>query len=441
MTRGLAQPRMTSGPEAARARWATVALAALGALALLAAAPPGARAQGTGDIPNWPELLPPNPNNTTIKVSPGFRMCRSGSLRCPQRVILEMYERWRPLSHSCDHGAVFALTYLRTTEEFVRATTVEPTFFDDPPWVNQEDAIFAELYFRAADRYKGGRPVPEAWRVGFDAEGSSDLTGVGDLLLGMNAHINRDLAHTLAAVGLVRPGGGSRKNDHDRVNHFLNNLADPLQEELGARYDPYFTNTDGGPSPFDEIGLLQLVRGFRQNAWDNAEDIVNATSDAQRQQTYANIETQATVGAHGIVATNTIPGYGATRDAWCAEHNPPSLRVRANGRRVPVLQRNRVRVRVYADGPARLRLSARIAPAGGKPVARLRAKRVRFDAQGRRRVALPLTSKARRALASLRRPEVRVALRAPYGLRLRDRHALAGRRAGPTSSHHMARAR
>jgi hypothetical protein len=29
-----------------------------------------------------------------------------------------MYHRWEPLDQSCDHRAVFALTYLRTTEEF-----------------------------------------------------------------------------------------------------------------------------------------------------------------------------------------------------------------------------------------------------------------------------------------------------------------------------------
>ena len=198
-----------------------------------------------------------------------------------------MYERWRPLSQACDHRAVFALTYLRTTEEYLRTVTAEPTFFDDGPWVAHEDAVFAQFYFNADDAERAGEPIPQAWRIAFDAARSPDVTGIGDLLLGMNAHINRDLAYTLASVGLVTPAGATRKTDHDRVNFFLNNIADPLQNELGERYDPFFTTTDAGPSPLDEIGVLQTVRGFRQAAWQNAENLVNASSERAAQQAAA----------------------------------------------------------------------------------------------------------------------------------------------------------
>jgi hypothetical protein len=37
------------------------------------------------------------------------------------------------------------------------------------------------------------------------------VTGSGDLLLGISAHVNRDLPFVLASLGLVAPDGTSRK--------------------------------------------------------------------------------------------------------------------------------------------------------------------------------------------------------------------------------------
>ena len=408
--------------------------AAVAAFAALALMPAGALAQGAGDVPNFPELLPANPANSAATVSPGFDVCASGDPRCPEEVILEMYERWRPLSQTCDHRAVFALTYLRTTEEYFRTVTNEPTFFDDPAWVSHEDAIFAEFYFNAADDHEGaGGEVPEAWRIAFEAARSPDMTGAGDLFLGMSAHINRDLPYTLAAVGLVPPEGGTRKTDHDRVNFFLNRIADPLQRELGDRYDPYFALTDAEPSPFDEMGILQLVRAWRQGAWQNAEQLVNAGSDAEREHASGRIEAYSAAAAHGIVASNTVPGYGRVRDEWCAEHNPSSARLRL-GRELRGVRRGGLPVEVYADGPARFELLATLHRARGNrgrvggSMTLSKTGDVRFGAEGWQRVVLKLTRRGRRALRGAPKADVTVELRAPYGFGIRERGTLERRR-------------
>jgi hypothetical protein len=296
-------------------RTVCVALVAVAAIALTAAAPAGARAIQA--LPEWPALLPPLPGDSSGTVPLGFDVCPAGGPECPPDVIDEMTRRWEPLDAACDHRAVFALTYLRTTQEFFRTETDDPSYFSDVPWINHEDAVFAELYFRAYDGYVAGDRVPAAWRIAFDTAKASNETAIGDLLLGMNAHINRDLPFTLAAVGLVKPDGSSRKSDHDKVNAFLDRVIDPLQEELAQRYDPLFATTDAEPSPFDETAALALVRGFRENAWRNAERLVNARTEAQRRQVAASIELEAATGAKLIRATNTLPGYGKRRDAYC----------------------------------------------------------------------------------------------------------------------------
>ena len=294
------------------ARTLVLALCAVGVLLV----PASAQANKI-PVPVWEGALPPLPKDSSGTLPLGFDVCPDGSLDCPPKVIDEMTQRWQPLDASCDHRAVFALTYLRTTEEFYRTVSTDPTFFSDTAWVDHEDANFAELYFRAYDAYEAGQPVPAAWRIAFDAARSPDVTGIGDLLLGMNAHINRDLPFALASVGLRKPDGTSRKADHDKVDEFLRRVIDPLQTELADRYDPLFRVTDGGPSPFDETAALQFVNAARENAWRNAELLLDARTPAELQLVKSTIETEAATSARAIRAANTIPGYGPKRDAYC----------------------------------------------------------------------------------------------------------------------------
>lgn len=268
--------------------------------------------------PNWPALLPANPYTPAGTLSPGWDVCKTGAPSCPKKVIDEMTGRWEPLDASCSHSAVFALTYLRTTQEFARTISDDPGTFSDDPWIRHEDAIFAQYYFNAWDDYHAGRSVPLAWKIAFDSASNPSIEGMGDLLLGMNAHINRDLPYTLAAVGLVKANGSSRKADHDAVNQFLDRVIDPLQVELAQRYDPIFT-VAGDLSPFEEVGALQGIRGLRENAWRNAEDLLAARNNPlQLALVKQNIETQAAAFALDIVAASTIPGYNLIRDPYCA---------------------------------------------------------------------------------------------------------------------------
>jgi len=147
------------------------------------------------------------------------------------------------LAASCDHAAVFGLAYLRTTETYLQ-TAQTPGFYADPAFVNHEDITFAAAYYSAYDNWVAGRPdqVPPAWRIAFDAGRNRSVSGSGDLLLGINAHVNRDLPFVLAAIGLTAPDGTSRKPDHDKINQMLNRVYPPLVEEEAARFDPTIAN-------------------------------------------------------------------------------------------------------------------------------------------------------------------------------------------------------
>ena len=190
--------------------------------------------------------------------------CVAGKVSCVRATVRDMQERFARLAAECDHDAVFALAYLRTTEAYLEATLTEG-FFRDPTFVNHEDVAFARMYTEAYDDWEAGRVelVPPAWRVALEASDRRRVSGSGSLLLGMNAHVNRDLPFVLAATGLVGPDGVSRKRDHDKINVMLNHVVQPLVAEEAARFDPAIA-TISTPFGIGYTGLLQLLVAWRE---------------------------------------------------------------------------------------------------------------------------------------------------------------------------------
>jgi len=262
-----------------------------------------ASASATADEPlfvPWSDLLP---GFTTAYDPSSANDCTSGKVKCVDSVIKEMTKRFNPLAAACDHNAMFALTYLRTTEEYRRTATV-PGFFSDLPFINHQDAVFARYYFDAWDDYRAGTlaNVSQAWQIALQNADGRRVAGIGNLLLGMSAHVNRDLPMVLADIGLVKPDGSSRKPDHDKVNEFLNLVMEPLLDEAAARFDPTVDDGQIDGTTLDETALLQILVGWREQAWRNAEALVNAPTQADRLMVQSNIERQAAIGAYLIIA-------------------------------------------------------------------------------------------------------------------------------------------
>jgi hypothetical protein len=275
----------------------------------------------------WAALLPSltdayNPNSDND--------CVAGRPHCLAATIREMERRFEPLGQSCDHGAIFSLAYLRTTQTYGWARD-QAGFFNDTPWVNHEDAVFAKYYFNAYDGWATGHrdQVPQAWLKSFDAAAAHQVTGSGSLLLGMNAHINRDLPFVLAAIGITTPDGQSRKHDHDKVDEFLNAVVEPLLAELAARFDPT-TNLIVTPYGIGYTALFQTVQAWREQGWRNAELLTDAPTPQARALVAQQIEAAAAAEAQAIVLTNSYAPplvTSASRDAFCAVHNadPPPM--------------------------------------------------------------------------------------------------------------------
>jgi hypothetical protein len=289
-----------------------VVVAAALALGTVAAGTTPAVAEDEPIIVPWTDLLP----GLTEGYDPSSENdCKKGHISCVDSVIREMDRRFQPLAAECSHNAMFSLMYLRTTEEYRRAATT-PGFFSDPAFINHQDAVFARYYFEAWDAaYKPGGgnlpPLPPAWAIAFDAAQAQQVSGLGNMMLGMSAHVNRDLPLVLASIGLIKPDGTSRKPDHDKVNQFLAQVVDPLLDEAAARFDPSVTMTSvAGHNPGAPTAVAML-QGWREQAWRNAERLVSAPTPEARAAVTAEIEQVAAMEAHLIVAATAYSPLAA----------------------------------------------------------------------------------------------------------------------------------
>jgi hypothetical protein len=162
--------------------------------------------------------------------------------------------------------------------------------------------------------------VPPAWRITFYAARERKVTGLGDMLLGMNAHITRDLPFVLYAVGLVDASGVTRKADHDRVNDILAVVNGYALYEAALTFDPTIGDGHAPNTTMDSRSLQNLVTRWREQAWSDAQRLAAARTPAARLQVAKTIDDRAAASALGLLQTYRLsPGEDSSaRDAYCA---------------------------------------------------------------------------------------------------------------------------
>ncbi len=264
-------------------------------------------------LPGWTEEYVPSSAND----------CVAGRPACLRQTRKEFGRILKENAQNCTHASIFALAYTRITQTYGWSRDI-PGYYQDVPYINHMDAVFAKYYTDAYYAYKAGNrsAVPSAWLKAFDAARDKRVTATGDLLLGISAHVNRDLPFVLAASGLVRPNGQSGKADFDKANQFLNDASAAMMAELAARFDPTVDDSND-PLGVSYGTIMQMLTGWRENAWRNAEALVNAPNPAIRAAVAADIESRASAVANLVLLTQSYTPpltSTASRDAYCAVH-------------------------------------------------------------------------------------------------------------------------
>jgi Family of unknown function (DUF5995) len=242
------------------------------------------------------------------------RACPRQRDACVDRLILDMGRNLDRLG--CGHDAAFALLYLRTTESIRDA--IRAGEFSDRPFWNQVTTGFGRYYLDALKAWRRGHRarVPRAWRIAFRAARGKRVSTLGDVVLGINAHINRDLAFIYFRLGV------KNHDDHLQVNSVLARVQPIAYPEIATRLDPTFA----GQAPNDPTLSLDIF-AWRELAWTNAARLAAAPDRAARRRIAARIERHSSRTARRIrAAFPTTAAANSQRDAFCFHHLDPPIR-------------------------------------------------------------------------------------------------------------------
>jgi hypothetical protein len=240
-------------------------------------------------------------------------------------VVAEMDQRLGRLAAGCDHLAPFALMYRDLTED-VRAG-VRGGRYHSPAYVAHLDAVFATLYFHALDTWRSGRRelVPRAWRFAFGAAAGRRVSVLGDMLLGMNAHISRDLPYAIAAVGTRLPDGASAASDIEAINADIARTQARVIADEKRSFDPRVDRPGAFRGWIRAGNVPALIAAWRGEAAQNARRLLAARTPAARTRIETWIDANAALRALLIWRETRLRqprAQNAARDAYCAARRP-----------------------------------------------------------------------------------------------------------------------
>ena len=143
--------------------------------------------------------------------------------------------------------------------------------FRDGARLERLDVIFANRYLDALQRYRAGEQPTRSWSIAFRQAGSWPLLILQHLLLGINAHINLDLA--IAAVETA-PGSelAALQPDFDEINTILGEMLDDVQDRL-ASVSPWLGVLDRLGARKDEEVFSFGLRKSRALSWQAAQSL------------------------------------------------------------------------------------------------------------------------------------------------------------------------
>jgi len=194
-----------------------------------------------------------------------------------------------------DRVGYFAALYRQVTVE-IRAA-IHAGQFEDGARMDRFDTLFGNRYFAAYDAWRRDRGGPRCWRETFGLLDDSDTVIVQHLVLGVNAHINLDLA--VAAAG-TSPGADIQDLHHDflLINDILARVVLAVQDSVDA-LSPFMSLLDKVGGRTDERILDFSIVRSRAEAWHNAVLLAGRT-EAERAATIERLDVRAAVLARLI---------------------------------------------------------------------------------------------------------------------------------------------
>ena len=172
-------------------------------------------------------------------------------------------------------GAMYGQT-TRTVRDHVAAGR-----FDDAERMCRFVERFAARYLGPLAAWQAALPVPKSWRVAFQASTGRDAVILQHLLLGINAHVNLDLA-VVAAEACPADEIAGLHDDFMRINEVLGALMPRVRACIG-RFSPLLDVIDRVGGGEDDEVLNFSIRVARDEAWSQALTLAATEGPARRE--------------------------------------------------------------------------------------------------------------------------------------------------------------
>lgn len=222
--------------------------------------------------------------------------------------VSEVVENFEWLENSFfeegDLRGVFATAYLHITRS-IRNALGSGTFLDDD-WAELYLIRFANLYRIAVLNYETQKfdLVPKSWLVSFNLAKKKEGLIIQHLLLGINAHINHDLAIALFDVK-IDPRRDQKYTDHTNVNLILEKATEGLKKDIAEKYAPILDRLDKGFGTLDDEITEFSIPKAREHAWSFAIALTAAQSNIEQEILRTSLDEQAAVLSNLIMASPT----------------------------------------------------------------------------------------------------------------------------------------
>jgi Family of unknown function (DUF5995) len=178
-------------------------------------------------------------------------------------VIEQTVDELRDIALEADDAAgYFPAVYVRVTGDI--AAGIRDHRFNDGERMERLIDAFAGRYIQA--RY-AQIPVPRCWQAAWDAASDPNLVIVQHLLLGINAHVNHDLAQAIVEIAPQYGGLEALRDDFDAINDVLGGAFNEVIRDLDhvSRWASEAAMAGGGR-------LFNFsMRAARAQAWGAAE--------------------------------------------------------------------------------------------------------------------------------------------------------------------------
>lgn len=200
-----------------------------------------------------------------------------------------------------DPRAAFPEVYAVITRRVLVEVERERSAFLEPRWVDRLMGRFCARYLETLDRSLRGLPQDcEAWRLAHDLAAAGLTVPMQEVLLGVNAHVNHDLAPGTAETIAEDGGAPDRarlaryKHDYDHVNELLRESLAECVARVRDRYGCRATSLVWRVArPLVGPGCLAAVAAWRAHAWGDVLRLLGARSGEERRAVMRGVERRA----------------------------------------------------------------------------------------------------------------------------------------------------